>query len=413
MKLCCVVIAVVLVAGCQAHSWMSCPPSLDTRPNRGGNTVGPCEREGKTSIVTEVKAGDRLKNSLFRSRDWLSANQGPVFPDSVNSWKLPPSLVEAYANERCTKTKVGIMSKPTACYILWCPTKKCEERACTCKLQTQVRSMGPSLKCSLQGLGSKETKTSSFHQTFSWTPRNVTSSWFRHYSNFRFRAPLTLTTSSQHKVYEHFEKNVLKIVCYGHDERKGRTAYGDCVHPCNGRKGCEFMSNKYDGNRYDTTIKIPYNLKDGVYVLQYMSAMSGHKTFYYSCARIKISGGKPSLSCKRTGKAPVAFGCMAGMAIPLSKYEKNTKMGNFCFAPNGLGDQGYVTNQNSLFRSRDWLSANQRPVFPDSFGSCSMLSGRDLPPRAVMVSRIMESRWWTVGVLNVTPATRSPLSQRT
>jgi len=30
---------------------------------------------------------------------------------------------------------------------------------------------------------------------------------------------------------------------------------------------------------------------------------------------------------------------MAGMAIPLSKYEKNTKMGNFCFAPNGLGDQ--------------------------------------------------------------------------
>eukprot|EP00116_Pleurobrachia_bachei_P008503 sb/3468765/ len=27
------------------------------------------------------------------------------------------------------------------------------------------------------------------------------------------------------------------------------------------------------------------------------------------------------------------------------------------------------TNQNSLFRSRDWLSANQRQVFPDSVGS--------------------------------------------
>eukprot|EP00116_Pleurobrachia_bachei_P017300 sb/3477562/ len=25
------------------------------------------------------------KNSLFRSRDWLSANQGPVFPGSVGS----------------------------------------------------------------------------------------------------------------------------------------------------------------------------------------------------------------------------------------------------------------------------------------------------------------------------------------
>eukprot|EP00116_Pleurobrachia_bachei_P018410 sb/3478672/ len=38
-------------------------------------------------------------------------------------------------------------------------------------------------------------ETSSFYQTFSWTPRNVTSNLFRHYSNFRFRAPLTLTLS--------------------------------------------------------------------------------------------------------------------------------------------------------------------------------------------------------------------------
>eukprot|EP00116_Pleurobrachia_bachei_P006752 sb/3467014/ len=30
-----------------------------------------------------------------------------------------------------------------------------------------------------------------------------------------------------------------------------------------------------------------------------------------------------------------------------------------------------TTNQNSLFRSRDWLSANQGPVFPDSVGSCT------------------------------------------
>ena len=28
-----------------------------------------------------------------------------------------------------------------------------------------------------------------------------------------------------------------------------------------------------------------------------------------------------------------------------------------------------TTNQNSLFKSRDWLSANQGPVFPDSAGS--------------------------------------------
>eukprot|EP00116_Pleurobrachia_bachei_P015387 sb/3475649/ len=29
-----------------------------------------------------------------------------------------------------------------------------------------------------------------------------------------------------------------------------------------------------------------------------------------------------------------------------------------------------ATNQNSLFRSRDWLSANQGPVFPDTVEQC-------------------------------------------
>ncbi|KAL5259125.1 hypothetical protein ACHWQZ_G009549 [Mnemiopsis leidyi] len=214
-----------LITAVTAHSWMSCPPSFDTSPGRGGNIVGPCEREGKKKIVTNVKAGDRLK--------------------------------------------VG------------------------------------------------------------WTSNNHAGGWVR----------LALVPDGQHKVYEHFEKNVLKIVCYGHDERRGKTSYGDCVHPCNSRKGCEYMANKYDGNRYDTTIKIPYNLPEGVYILQYMSAMSAHKTFYYSCARLQISGGKPSLPCKRTGLAPVAYGCMKGTAVPLSKYQENTKMGDFCFSPNGLGDQ--------------------------------------------------------------------------
>ena len=31
-----------------------------------------------------------------------------------------------------------------------------------------------------------------------------------------------------------------------------------------------------------------------------------------------------------------------------------------------------TTNHNSLFRSYDWLSANQGPVFPDLVGSCDM-----------------------------------------
>eukprot|EP00116_Pleurobrachia_bachei_P007173 sb/3467435/ len=46
----------------------------------------------------ENKGTDRLtnQNSLFRSRDWLSVNQGPVFPDSVVSWTkktlMPPGV---------------------------------------------------------------------------------------------------------------------------------------------------------------------------------------------------------------------------------------------------------------------------------------------------------------------------------
>eukprot|EP00116_Pleurobrachia_bachei_P007169 sb/3467431/ len=45
------------------------------------------------------------QNSLFRSRDWLSANQGPVFPDSVSSW-TDPDLVTS-SGERVLVTKSG------------------------------------------------------------------------------------------------------------------------------------------------------------------------------------------------------------------------------------------------------------------------------------------------------------------
>eukprot|EP00116_Pleurobrachia_bachei_P012122 sb/3472384/ len=38
--------------------------------------------------VIEETEKKRYQNSLFRSRDWLSANQGPVFPDSVGSCEI-------------------------------------------------------------------------------------------------------------------------------------------------------------------------------------------------------------------------------------------------------------------------------------------------------------------------------------
>ena len=35
-----------------------------------------------------VGATDQSEQLLFRSHDWLSANQGPVFPDSAGSWLI-------------------------------------------------------------------------------------------------------------------------------------------------------------------------------------------------------------------------------------------------------------------------------------------------------------------------------------
>ena len=34
----------------------------------------------------------------------------------------------------------------------------------------------------------------------------------------------------------------MKVACYGKDQRPGKTLYGDCVHPCNARPGCEYQS---------------------------------------------------------------------------------------------------------------------------------------------------------------------------
>eukprot|EP00116_Pleurobrachia_bachei_P008548 sb/3468810/ len=58
-----------------------------------------------------------------------------------------------------------------------------------------------------------------------------------------------------------------------------------------------------------------------------------------------------------------------------------------------------TTNQNSLFRSRDWLSANQGPVFPDSVASCpirfqhiDILLPHNGPPLGPLICRCYTTR---------------------
>lgn len=38
------------------------------------------------------------------------------------------------------------------------------------------------------------------------------------------------------------KRNVMKVACYGHDTRPSKTRNGDCVHPCDGRHGCDYQS---------------------------------------------------------------------------------------------------------------------------------------------------------------------------
>ena len=74
-------------------------------------------------------------------------------------------------------------------------------------------------------------------------------------------------------------------------------------------------------------------------ISEHEEAIIKYKTFKTKIGFCQIKGGVPSLPCKRSGLAPVAYGCMKGTAVPLAKYQEKTKMGNFCFNPKGLGDQ--------------------------------------------------------------------------
>lgn len=55
---------------------------------------------------------------------------------------------------------------------------------------------------------------------------------------------LALVPESQKDSHEAYLNNVLKVVCYGHDQRPGMFCFGDCKHPCNARPGCQYQSGK-------------------------------------------------------------------------------------------------------------------------------------------------------------------------
>ncbi|ORY02236.1 hypothetical protein K493DRAFT_208583, partial [Basidiobolus meristosporus CBS 931.73] len=148
---------------------------------------------------------------------------------------------------------------------------------------------------------------------------------------------LALVPESQIDDEEAYKSHVLKFTCYGHDERPNKFQYGDCDHPCNARPGCEYQSNRNDTERYDTTITIPTNLKDGRYVLQWVALSASETRVYYSCSLLSITGGNPELKCSRKGRASVAK-CMPNDGDPLETISHGTKEGDFCYEKDGLGN---------------------------------------------------------------------------
>eukprot|EP00116_Pleurobrachia_bachei_P016034 sb/3476296/ len=63
------------------------------------------------SYRSRSKQPNTNQNSLFRSRDWLSANQGPVFPDSV-VWKYLSQFTNPVARKRALlKYRIPVLCK--------------------------------------------------------------------------------------------------------------------------------------------------------------------------------------------------------------------------------------------------------------------------------------------------------------
>lgn len=134
-----------------------------------------------------------------------------------------------------------------------------------------------------------------------------------------------------------FAANVIKMACFGHDQRPGKYQYGDCIHPCNGRGACEYQPDTFDTERYDTTITVPTNLADGVYVLQWVGLVGNAGTPYYSCSKLQISGGNPNLACPAPSSIP-SYTCLKSQSgAPSSTIMTGTAAGPFCYFSNKQG----------------------------------------------------------------------------
>ena len=90
-------------------------------------------------------------------------------------------------------------------------------------------------KIAYKGINFPEGKKFFYLQCLSqlgWTSNNHAGGFVR----------IALVPEGQHKSNQNFKQNVMKVACYGKDQRPGKTLYGDCIHPCNARPGCQYQA---------------------------------------------------------------------------------------------------------------------------------------------------------------------------
>ena len=64
-----------------------------------------------------------------------------------------------------------------------------------------------------------------------------------------------------------------------------------------------------DKERFDTTIGIPTNLEDGIYILQTAMLVGNGYAPYYSCGKLEITGGNPGFTNCQTDEEPITYDC--------------------------------------------------------------------------------------------------------
>eukprot|EP00842_Homolaphlyctis_polyrhiza_P001278 jgi/Hompol1/2150/HPOL_002048-RA len=144
-------------------------------------------------------------------------------------------------------------------------------------------------------------------------------------------APASTITAAE------FNSSILKLTCFGYDDRPGRYAFGNCVHPCNARGGCFFQANVTDNEKFDTTITIPYNLANGDYVIQLAAFVGNSADAVYSCSKITVAGGNPLLNCPAAPTISIPT-CVTAAAPDYTALLAGTTPGQFCYSPTGPGN---------------------------------------------------------------------------